>query len=232
MFKKMMVLRDLSSIKAMKDFSLTFQKVFHYHTCRYTLRNEIEQHLKYLMCPRKMKYFLQRTFVIEVTKKMPYDAQEFDYIFITDMLDYQNYHDDLHEIAEHRVMGKIAYIFGNVILFQLTYKSRREAKLKHGRTIDEERSYHIEFQPNRISTRVAHQAIDVAKSKQLTNYLKDFTGQQKTDQRTWEDFEWMNSSIEDNEEQQVAIKNIVNCTSYPSPYVVFGPPGKRFFLIL
>lgn len=209
----------------MEDFNLSFQKVFHFHSCRYRLREEIGHHLKFLMCPEKKKTFLQRTFVIEVTKKMPYDVQQFDYIHITDMFDYQNYHDDLHEIAEHRVMGKIAYIFGNVILFQLTYKSQRAAKIKRGATIDSERLYHIEFQPNRIAIRVAHQAIDNAKLKELSSYLKSVTGSPRTEKQVWAEFEWMNPSIINNEEQQVAVNNIVNGTSYPSPYIIFGPPG-------
>jgi helicase MOV-10 len=38
-------------------------------------------------------------------------------------------------------------------------------------------------------------------------------------------FEWFNKQIGKNEEQMAAIKNIVNCTAFPFPYVVFGPPG-------
>lgn len=208
-----MVIRDLTSIKKMADFSLSFQKVFHFQTCRFALRSEIMNHLKFLMCSKKMHDFLRNTFVIEVTNRMPDDAQGFDYIYITDMFDYQNYYEDLQEIAEQRVMGKIAHIFGNIILFQLSYKSRRQAKLQQTPTIDEERSYHIEFQPNRICIRVAHQAIGVAKSKELSKYLQSFTGQPKTGKKTWGEFQWMNPAIADNEEQQVAIENIVNCTT-------------------
>ncbi|CAO1360493.1 unnamed protein product [Diamesa serratosioi] len=40
-----------------------------------------------------------------------------------------------------------------------------------------------------------------------------------------ENFEWFDENISSNEEQIIAIKNVVNCTAYPLPYVIFGPPG-------
>ncbi|XP_062712336.1 uncharacterized protein LOC109403351 isoform X2 [Aedes albopictus] len=38
-------------------------------------------------------------------------------------------------------------------------------------------------------------------------------------------FQWINIGIASNEEQMVAVRNIVNRTSFPAPYVLFGPPG-------
>ncbi|XP_057340632.1 putative helicase mov-10-B.1 [Microplitis mediator] len=38
-------------------------------------------------------------------------------------------------------------------------------------------------------------------------------------------FKWINDNINRNPEQQQAIINIVNKTSYPASYVLFGPPG-------
>uniref|UniRef100_A0A182PP12 Uncharacterized protein n=1 Tax=Anopheles epiroticus TaxID=199890 RepID=A0A182PP12_9DIPT len=39
------------------------------------------------------------------------------------------------------------------------------------------------------------------------------------------EFEWFQTCISGNEMQKQAIKNIVNRTAYPAPYVLFGPPG-------
>ncbi|XP_065080327.1 putative helicase MOV-10 [Ochlerotatus camptorhynchus] len=39
------------------------------------------------------------------------------------------------------------------------------------------------------------------------------------------DFQWLRKSIATNKEQMVAIRNIVNQTSFPAPYILFGPPG-------
>ncbi|XP_058170769.1 putative helicase MOV-10 [Anopheles ziemanni] len=38
-------------------------------------------------------------------------------------------------------------------------------------------------------------------------------------------FDWFQDQIADNELQQQAIKNIINRTAYPAPYILFGPPG-------
>ncbi|XP_058464088.1 putative helicase MOV-10 isoform X2 [Malaya genurostris] len=38
-------------------------------------------------------------------------------------------------------------------------------------------------------------------------------------------FQWFSSSIATNKEQMTAVRNIVNRTSFPAPYLLFGPPG-------
>lgn len=39
------------------------------------------------------------------------------------------------------------------------------------------------------------------------------------------EFDWYNKGIKTNQEQMLAILNIVNCKSCPYPQVIFGPPG-------
>lgn len=221
----MIAIEDLWSINEMDNFSLFFQKVSHFHSTRLKVRSVIEKHLSHLMCPRKVRQFLNDTFVVEAMKKMPSDSQEFDYIYLTDMQDYQQFHDDLHEIADDRVKGKISYIFGNIILFQPTKQARREARKNRGASIDEDRLYHVQFHPNQVSIRVAHQAIDAAEKNKLERYLGDFKCGGQIDKTNFTRFDWMNRSIAGNKEQKTAIRSIVNCTSFPQPYVIFGPPG-------
>jgi len=38
-------------------------------------------------------------------------------------------------------------------------------------------------------------------------------------------FSFINPLIQENPEQQTAVRNIVLGTSRPSPYIIFGPPG-------
>ena len=63
----------------------------------------------------------------------------------------------------------------------------------------------------------------------LHHFFDDFEDEPDTNKRDngapIEQFQWYNQQIGTNEEQKLAIKNIVNCTAYPFPYVVFGPPG-------
>lgn len=97
------------------------------------------------------------------------------------------------------------------------------------RMIDLETTYFIRFIPNRITYRACFQALDSITQRSLQYYFDDFEDEpvkctrdngEKVDR-----FEWYNEQIGTNEEQMTAIKNIVNCTAYPFPYVVFGPPG-------
>lgn len=212
-------------MKEMEDYSLSHQKVSHYHNCRLTLRHIIDKHLKFQMCAKKMAMLVNTIYVIESTKKIPHDVMEFDYIYLTDMEDYQNFSEDLHEIAEHRVMCKIHYVFDRIILFQVTFQKMREARKKNQLVIDEDRPFHVEFQPNRVSIRVAQRGVEDAIKYNLTEYLCDFEGEysQKLPKSNFCKFQWMNNNV--NAEQKAAIKNIVNCSSFPSPYVIFGPPG-------
>ena len=39
------------------------------------------------------------------------------------------------------------------------------------------------------------------------------------------DFEWYNINISKNLEQKQAVTNIVNKSSFPLPFILFGPPG-------
>lgn len=228
MFRQMLAIEDLSCSKQTEGYGLTFQTVYHFSNIRFNLRSEIESHLRVLMCNRKMFELLKRTFVIEAAKKMPADAMEFDHLYLTDMQDYQNFQEDLHEIAEYRISGRITYIFGNIILFTPVFKDRRELRNKPKLVIDPDRPYHIEFVPNRISIRVSHRAVEDAQKNKMTNYLRNFVSPSShlsKDEEKHTKFQWMNKTIKSNKQQQTAIKHIVNCTSFPSPYVIFGPPG-------
>lgn len=37
------------------------------------------------------------------------------------------------------------------------------------------------------------------------------------------DIEWINTNM--NEQQQQAVRKILNKTAHPAPYIIFGPPG-------
>jgi hypothetical protein len=225
MLVNMLVMEDLDSCKIMEDYSLRFQKIAPYNSCRYTLRQGVDEHLKFLMCDNKLKRFTRDLYVIEAARKMPVDTVEFDYVLLTDMMDYQQYQDDLAELKEHRIVAKIAHIFDNLILVKIAPSRNRRQRMDVPK-LDSDRPYHVEFVPNRISTRVAHRAIEDLHATNMEKYLRSFELENaESREGNIDAFEWMNESIKDNEEQQIAIRNIVNCTSFPSPYIIFGGPG-------
>lgn len=95
--------------------------------------------------------------------------------------------------------------------------------------IDIELKHFVRFVQSRKTYRAGFQALDKIHDCGLDAYFSDFDVPPKMYKKTevvkQEDFEWFNEQIAANEEQKLAIKNIVNCTAFPFPYVVFGPPG-------
>jgi len=232
MFQRMISIEDMWRLKSMEDTSLIYQKVTNIRSCRYDLRNSIELNLRKLMCDNKIRSVLEDFYVIEATKKIPCDQMEFEYVLLTDMQDFQDYKDDLHEIEEDRMLGKIHYIFGNLVLFQIQTKGKkRRQRNDFLRYPEPERPYHVEFIPNRVSIRVAHRGIEDAITNGLKDVLCNFEqakaspARNAPKDRILGKFQWMNRSVNKNKEQQIAIRNIVNATSFPLPYILFGPPG-------
>lgn len=105
----------------------------------------------------------------------------------------------------------------------------------HGprRVLDTRIKYAVRFIPNRVTHRACHDALNTINAYGLKQFFKNFDnvpdknldGDDKILKEKFYDFQWVNKNIGKNAEQAIAIKNIVNCTSYPFPYVIFGPPG-------
>lgn len=83
MLQNMLTIEDLDCLKKAEDYNLRFQKVMPYRMCRFTLRQEIDKHLKFLMCDMKRIDFNHSIYVIEAIAKMPVDAMEFDYVYVS-----------------------------------------------------------------------------------------------------------------------------------------------------
>lgn len=119
---------------------------------------------------------------------------------------------------------------GNTIEF----KCKKGKVWKEKNIISLDVLYAIRFVPNRISIRAGINALNTILQKNLTKYFELFeeipirTMVTKYPSKFYynSDFDWYNKNIESNYEQKLAIKNIVNCTAYPFPYCIFGPPGN------
>lgn len=96
--------------------------------------------------------------------------------------------------------------------------------------------YRVEFKPNRFSFRACQDAICELKCSSLENFFTSFERSKNLvckkirnlKKTPFHVFEWFNKSIGTNREQRLAVKNVVNCTAYPLPFIIFGPPGGIF----
>ncbi|XP_058465257.1 putative helicase MOV-10 isoform X3 [Malaya genurostris] len=82
----------------------------------------------------------------------------------------------------------------------------------------------IKLLANRIVCRLELQALALVKRDELMLFL--FPEQIPKEAKPGVQItSWFNLSLVDNPEQQTAVTNIVNRSSYPLPYILFGPPG-------
>lgn len=104
----------------------------------------------------------------------------------------------------------------------------------------------IEFSLNRVTLRICHRAVDFILKNKLISIVfpKEFNQQPRNlKSEYWQYFLYLlenfvilifisfnrcafkNPKVELNKEQHRAVKNIVNNTAFPAPYIIYGPPG-------
>lgn len=126
---------------------------------------------------------------------------------------------------------------GDILKNKLTIDSMKR--------LDQNFDYHVDFIPNRIGTRACLNALQTLNASELSTFFMNYEHRStrhifmtsrvvtsdkintlKRTQFSVFTIDWFNNSIGSNVEQQLAIQNILNCTAYPLPQIVFGPPGK------
>ncbi|KAL1377833.1 hypothetical protein pipiens_001514 [Culex pipiens pipiens] len=82
----------------------------------------------------------------------------------------------------------------------------------------------LEFLAERTTFKMEYRALENLQQSVIEKvfFANSYTGNESLD---FSSFEWFRESIASNVEQVQAIRNIVNQTSFPAPYVLFGPPG-------
>lgn len=91
--------------------------------------------------------------------------------------------------------------------------------------------YHLKFLSNRITFRTCIRAVQAVETMGLQGYFSKFDdnvvislGEKgKVDQVNLQQIVWKNRQVGHNSEQSSAILNILNCSAYPFPFVIFGP---------
>lgn len=229
MMKIAVAIEDLHETNMMENFTLDNQKLLSFTNCPPSLYNKIIGLLEPVMCQPKIEDLIKSSLlIINDKQKMPVDTFSFDSVHIVDQADYQTFFDDPEKLSEIHLTAKIQYIFGNIVIVD-NKRADRVNKNRAGTVIEFSRLYRIQFIPNRIAKRVSQRAIQSAADKDLRAFLSKmenpFNFKNPKPENDFNNFQWMNRTIITNREQKRAVRNIVNKTSFPSPYVVFGPPG-------
>uniref|UniRef100_A0A1Q3EWY7 Uncharacterized protein n=1 Tax=Culex tarsalis TaxID=7177 RepID=A0A1Q3EWY7_CULTA len=96
---------------------------------------------------------------------------------------------------------------------------RLDLKLPEESTVEK-----VEFIAERAVFRLEYRALELLKDSFVEKVLfpREVLGKE---QEQFTSFEWFQPSVASNREQAEAIRSIVNETSYPAPYLLFGPPG-------
>lgn len=91
--------------------------------------------------------------------------------------------------------------------------------------IDISIKYRVHFVPNRVNIQMQQHALAKIQKFGLSKYFFPEKPNKLNVSIDEEEFDWFNNNIQSNPEQKQAVTNIVRGTSFPAPYILFGPPG-------
>lgn len=135
---------------------------------------------------------------------------------------------DVQPWRTQRIYGTIVKVKKDQMLLQLdkhldtfTLKTKIEPNVE---------SYFIRFMSNRTTIALEHRALDLLNQHKISkfffpkrdNLLVDSVVSNVDDNSNASQIEWISDV---NDEQRSAVENILKRTSYPFPYILFGPPG-------
>lgn len=128
------------------------------------------------------------------------------------------------ELANLQICCPIVNYHRNYVVIEL----KRNGK---GKEIQKERLFHVEFRPNFFSNAMAQRALRRITTIGYENFMLDFSRESLpvpaiVNFQQFENIEWLNPNVGANAPQSMAVKCILNRNNFPSPYIVFGPPGQ------
>lgn len=86
-------------------------------------------------------------------------------------------------------------------------------------------TYYVRFLKDRTTVRMQMEALCSLDDDVIKNTLIPETCGQMVESNPRYNFSWCNDSVADNLEQREAVCHIYNCTAFPAPYILIGPPG-------
>lgn len=200
MFQRMLSIEDLTVQKALDEL---------------TVRNK-------LVRPTSIRYH----FEVNFDGKMLSEKLGFNHLVLTPMTAIEAYAENRETaaLASARIFNKIIKIDGSRVVFE---KPRREF-------ITLTTKYQVELVENRMQVRLACKVLERIVDLKLEPFFTTFDASTLSNQPETnfgdpiKSFQCCNPAIGTNQSQMEAVKNIVNRTSFPSPYIVFGPPGTKY----
>lgn len=180
--------------------------------------NELSMTDRYVTCTS-----IPHHFVVYFEGKTLSEKLGFNHLVLTPMSKYRP-GENLSSKDESRIFNQIIKIDGTRVVFQ---KPRRFY-------ISISEKYHVQLVENRVSIRLAFMALDRIANLGLESFFISFDESTlkslvQKDRQVF-NVQSINHSIGTNKSQISAVKNIVHRTSFPAPYIVFGPPGKNVVL--
>ncbi|XP_015178042.1 PREDICTED: putative helicase mov-10-B.1 [Polistes dominula] len=108
------------------------------------------------------------------------------------------------------------------VIYILHFNCNYSSKFK----FHENKKYDISVRDSNFPLKICHYALDEIQSFYNIKLLINPEIKKDTLQYySITNFAWFNESIKKNPEQMQVVKNVINKTAYPAPYILFGPPG-------
>ncbi|XP_056414270.1 helicase MOV-10 [Hyla sarda] len=85
--------------------------------------------------------------------------------------------------------------------------------------------FDVTFTFNRMPLKIHHRAVDLARTKCLQDCLFPTGSHQQSPTVNIDTLRLYDQKLENNQEQFMAVKQVVSGLSRPAPYLIFGPPG-------
>lgn len=203
MFQRMLSIEDLTVRKALDELSMVNKMVSSTHNPHH--------------------------FVVFFDGKKLSEKLGFNHLVLTPMSLYEENKNLIAcEDKNLRIYNQIIKIDGTRVVFE---KPR-------SKFIAKDVMYHVQLVENRVPLRLAYKALMRITSLNLEPFFTTFDDStlpcqpEKHFGNEVESIDCINPSIGTNSSQMKAVQNIINRTSFPSPYVVFGPPGENEKLFL
>lgn len=128
---------------------------------------------------------------------------------------------DSKELAKLQICAPIANYHAKFVTIEVK---------RNGKKIDDKSRYYVEFRPNFFSNAMAQRALRRITKYNYENFMVNFTRASLPNKTLPKhpnivNIDWLNKNVGANGPQSQAIKSILNRTSFPAPYLIFGPPG-------